>query len=75
MQNQRDPKYSAYNWRNKKQVDREVKGTASIIRHRMEPLRDRVTGSLDDLAELIQGVNRRVRHVTAVVDAALERVA
>jgi uncharacterized protein YoxC len=62
-------------WKNKGEFEEKVRRTARRIRRQIDPIEERVTDGLDDLARTIQDVNRKVKLVTQVVDAALGRIA
>lgn len=62
-------------WKNKGEFEDKVKRTAKRLRRGIDPLEERVTEGLDDLARTIQDVNRKVKLVTGMVDAALGRIA
>lgn len=62
-------------WRNREDMEDKVRRTAKQIRRNLEPMEENITGRLDDFAEAIVGLNKRIRVATRVVDAALGRIA
>jgi nitrogen fixation-related uncharacterized protein len=62
-------------WKNKGQFENKVRKTARTLRRGLDPIEERVTGGLEDLARTIQDVNRKVKVVSGMVDAALGRIA
>jgi hypothetical protein len=62
-------------WKNKGQLENKVRRTARTLRRGLDPIEERVTNGLDDLARTIQDVNRKVKVVSGMVDAALGRIA
>lgn len=62
-------------WKNKGHFEDKLRKTARTLRRELDPLEERVTDGLDDLARTIQDVNRKVKLVTGMVDAALGRIA
>ncbi len=60
---------------NRDDVEDTVKKTAKKIRRELEPMEENVTDRLENLAETIVAINKKVRIATRILDAALGRIA
>jgi hypothetical protein len=56
-------------------VEHRVKKTARKLRRELEPMEERVSGRLENLADAISTISRKLRVATRLVDAALGRIA
>ncbi len=65
----------AFYWMNREDVDIKVKKTAKRLRRELEPMEERVSGRLEDLADTIIGINKKLRVATRIIDVALGRIA
>lgn len=62
-------------WINREGVDVKVKKTARKLRRELEPMEEKVSDRLENLADTIIGINKKLRIATRIVDAALGRIA
>ena len=56
-------------------VEHQVKKTARKLRRELEPMEERVSSRLENLADTITTINQRLRAATRIVDAALGKIA
>lgn len=61
--------------RNRDSFDGTVRRTAKKIRRELDPIQEQVSDRLENLADTIVNINRKLRIATKIVDAALERIA
>jgi len=67
---------AGYYWfRNREEVEARVRRTAKKIRKEIDPIEERITEGLDDLARTLVSVNKRIQSATRVIDSALQRLA
>ncbi len=61
--------------RNRENVDSSVKRAVKKIRRELDPMQEQVSERLENLADTIVSINRKIQLATKIVDATLERIA
>jgi hypothetical protein len=60
---------------NREDVDVKVRKTAKKLRRELEPMEEKVSDRLENFADTIININKKLRIATRILDAALGKIA